>query len=81
MKPYNDIYFLVDTDNTFVQVVKLRIALLKPFGYEIEVDDVTACIIAPLKEEIDVEAEPFVKFEESQARITVDIKISSTDKK
>ena len=50
MSHYNYICFIVDVDNTFVPKVKPRKAQLKPFGYEVEVDDVSASIVALLKE-------------------------------
>lgn len=37
---YNDANFLVDTNNTFVYAIKLGKAWLKPFGYEIDRNDV-----------------------------------------
>ena len=72
---------LVNIDNTFVQTLKSRVAWLKPFRYEIEVDDVSESIIALLKEEIDTKVDSFGKYEEEKARITIDIKIASTNKK
>ena len=38
MKHYNDVCFLVDTNNTFIHAVKPRKAWLKPFGYGVEGD-------------------------------------------
>ena len=80
-KHYNDVYFLVDTNNTFVQEVKLRIAQQKPFGYEIKIDDFSEAITALLNAEINTKSEPFGKIIEEKARIIVDIKISSSDRK
>ena len=78
---YNDICFLVDIENTFVQEVKSRKAWLQHFNYEIDSDLVSANIVTPLKEEIDIAAKPFRKFEEAKARIFVNIKIDSKEKK
>ena len=78
---YNDICFHVDTENTFVQAIKLRKAWLQSFDYEIDSDLVSANIVALLNEEMDVEVEPFGKYEEAKARITINIKISSKEKK
>ena len=50
IKHYNDVCFVVDIDNTFVQVSKPRKECVKPFHYEIEVDDVSVSIDALLKE-------------------------------
>lgn len=65
-KYYSDICFLVDMNNTFLQAVKSRKAWLQSFDYEIDSDVVSANIDALLKEEIDVEAEPFGKYEEDK---------------
>ena len=81
MKNYNDVYFLVDIDNTFFQVVKTRKAWLKPFDYEVDNDNASANIDALLKEEIDAYAKPFGKYEEAKSRIIIDIKIASKEKK
>ena len=40
-KYYSNICFLVDTDNTFLQVVKLRKAWLQIFEHEIDSDVVS----------------------------------------
>lgn len=81
IKYYNDICFCVDTDNTFVHLVKLWKAWLKNFEYQIDSDVVSANIDALLKEEINIEAEPFGRYEEAKTRIAVDIKIASKEKK
>ena len=80
-KHYNDVYFLVDTNNFFLQECKLRIAWQKPFGYEIKIDDFSEAITALLNAEINTKFEPFGKIKEEKARIIVDIKISSSEKK
>lgn len=56
------------------------IAWLKPFGYEIDIDDVSAKITTLLNEEIDAKDEPFGKYEEERDRITMDIKIACSKK-
>ena len=53
-------------DNTFVQAVMTRKAWLQSFEYEIDSDDISENIDALLKEEIDVEAEPFGRYEEER---------------
>ena len=37
-KHYDDIFFLVDVDYTFVQAAIPRVRWLRPLGYEINVD-------------------------------------------
>ena len=61
-KYYYDICFLIDIDNTFLYVVKLRMAWLNFFEYEINNDIVSANIDAVLNEEIDVKVEPFGRY-------------------
>ena len=54
---------------------------LKSFDYEIDSDVVSVNIGALSKEEIDVEDIPFGRYEEAKDIITVNIKISSKEKK
>lgn len=53
---YNDIYFLVDVDYTFVPATTPRVRWLRPQGYEINVDEASAVITTLLAEEIDKSA-------------------------
>lgn len=80
-KYYSDICFLFDTNNTFVQAVKPRKVWLQIFEYEIDSNVISVDIHALLKEEIDVEVQPFGRYEEEKVRITVNIKIASKEKK
>ena len=57
------------------------IAWLKPSGYEVGMDEVSVVITTLLTEVGDVKVESFGKYEEEKARIIVDIKIASTNKK
>ena len=43
-KHYNDIFFLVDIDYTYIQVVIPRVRWLRPLGYETNVDEALATI-------------------------------------
>ena len=47
-KHYNDIFFLVEIDYTYIQAVVPRVRCLRPLGYEINVDEALAAIIAIL---------------------------------
>ena len=58
-KLYDDIFFLVDADYTFLQVSIPRVRWLRPLGYEINVDEASATIIALLAEEVDKTAKVF----------------------
>ena len=81
MKHYSDVYFLVDIDNTYAQAVKPREPWITTFDYEIDSETVNAKKFVLLKEDIDNKVEPFGKYEEANARITINIKISSKEKK
>ena len=47
----NDIYFLVDIDFTYIQVVIPRVRWLRPLGYELDVDQASIDITTLLAEE------------------------------
>ena len=49
-KHYNDFFFLVDVDYAYVQEVIPRVGWLKPFPYEINVDEASATITTIMKE-------------------------------
>ena len=50
VKKYYDVYFLVDSDHTFVQAMIPRVRWLRPLGYEINVDEAFIVIITLLAE-------------------------------
>ena len=58
-KHYNDIFFLVDIDYTYIQATIPRVGWLRPLGYAINVDEAFATITTLLVEEIDKDAKPF----------------------
>ena len=35
----DDIYFMVDSDKVYIQVVRPRIVWVKPLGYEVNIDE------------------------------------------
>ena len=43
-KHYDDVYFLIDVDFTFVQVATPRVIWLRPLGYEVNVDEASTSI-------------------------------------
>ena len=47
---FNDIFFFVDSNNTFVHEVKMRIAWLQGFDYEFDSDLVNENIVVLLKQ-------------------------------
>ena len=80
-KHYNEIFFLVDVDYTFVQAATPRVRLLRPLGYEINVDESSAAIKTLLSEEVDKTANFFGNYEMVKSKITMELKIASAIKK
>ena len=58
VKHYNDVYFLVDIDYTYVHEVILRLAWLRLFHYEVNIDKVSTIITTFLEKEINKNVEP-----------------------
>lgn len=76
VEDYNyDICFMVACDKVYIQVVKQRIVWFKPLGYEVNIDDTRDIIKALLNEPIDPKAKYFVTYEESKAKIKLEIKL------
>ena len=80
-KHINDIYFLVDIDFTYIQVVIPRVRWLRPLGYELDADEASAAITALLAKEVDKTAKPFGTFDVMKANIEIELKTSSIIKK
>ena len=77
----NDICFLVDIDYTYVQEVSPRVRWLRPLGYELDVDQASASIIAFLAEEIDKATKNFGTYEVVKSKVVIDLKIASAIKR
>lgn len=60
-KHFNDVFFLVDTDFTYVQAIIPRVRWLRPLGYQLNVDEASTTIKILLAEEVDKEAKEFGK--------------------
>ena len=56
---YDDIFFLVDIDQTYVQVEIPRVRWLRPLGYEINVEEASTKMTTLLTEEVDKKAKAF----------------------
>lgn len=80
-KHYDDIFFLVDVDYSFVQAATPRVRWLRPLGYEINVDEASAAITALLAEEVDKTAEIFGNYEMVKSKTTMELKTTSVIKK
>lgn len=80
-KHYDDVYFLVDVDYTFVQDATPRVRWLRPLSYEINVDETSAAISALLVEEVDKSAKIFGNYELKKSKITMELKTTLVIKK
>lgn len=70
-KHYNDVYFLVDADYTYVQAVVPRVRWLIPLTYEVNVDEEILAITTLLAEEIDKDNASFGTYQEAKSRIKI----------
>ncbi len=64
-----DNYFMVDCDKVYIQVVRPRVACVKPLEYEVNIDDTKDIIEALLNEPMDPKAPYFGTYEKAKARI------------
>ena len=60
---YDDVFFLVYVDYTFVQETMPRVRWLRPLGYEINIDEALATITTLLAEEVDKIAKNFGNYD------------------
>lgn len=80
-KYINDIFFVVDIDYTYIQVVVPRFRWLRPLGYEINIDKTSTTITTLLVEEIDKSAKPFDTYDVVISKVNMDLKTTSILKK
>lgn len=64
-----DIYFMVDYDKVYIQVVKPRVAWVKHLEYEVNIDGTKDIIEALLNECVDPKEILFSTYEEAKALI------------
>ena len=72
---HDDLCFMVDYDNVYIQAVKLRIVWVKPLGYEVNIDETKDIIEALINEMVNPKATYFGTYKEAKARIELEIKI------
>ena len=77
----NDIYFLVDIDFTYIQVVIPRVRWLKPLGYELNVDQASTTITTMLIEDIEKTIKHFGTHDFFKSRVVIDRKAASATKR
>lgn len=76
-----DIYFLVDIDFTYAQVVLPRVSWLMPLPYEVNISKTIATITALLAKEIDKKAPYFGNYVEAKSKITMGLKAATVERK
>ena len=74
-------FFLLDIYYTYIQVAIPRIRWLRPLGYEINIDEASAEIIALITEEIDKSAPHFGTYDVIRSKVYMELKTASTIKK
>ena len=80
-KYYNYIFFLVDIDYTYIQVVIPRVRWLRPLGYEINVDEASTTITTLLAKEVDKTTKIFGNYDVMKSKVEMELKTTSTLKK
>ena len=75
-KHYNDVFFLIDVDYTFIQAATPRVRWLRPLGYEINVDEASVAITALLEEEVDKTTKVFGNYEMVKSKLAMELKIA-----
>ena len=65
----DDICFMVDCDKVYIQVLRPRVAWVKPLEYEVNIDDTKDIIKALLNEPVDPKATYFNTYDEAKVRI------------
>ena len=65
-KHWNDVCFIVDTNFTHVQEALPRVRWLRPFPYEVNIDETSTTTIALLAEDKDYNSQEEEKEEEGQ---------------
>lgn len=61
----------MDTDYTYVQDAIPRVSWLRPFHYEVNIDEVSATKTMLLAEEIDKDAKPFGTYETKKIKMLI----------
>ena len=77
----DDVCFMVDCDNIYIQVVRLRTIWVKPLGYEVNIDETKDIIEALINESINPKDAYFGTYEEAKAKIELEIKLPHVVKK
>ena len=71
----DDVYFMVDSDRVYIQVVRPRKVWVKPLPYEVNIDETKEIIEALVNELVDPKASIFGTYDKAKTRIELQIKI------
>ena len=71
----DDVCFMVDCDRVYIQVIRPRVAWVKPLPYEVNIDEIKDIIEALVNEPIDPKLHVFGTYDEAKSRIDLGIKI------
>ena len=72
---HDDVCFMVDCDNVYIQAIKPRIVWVKPLGYDVNIDETKDVIEALINELVNPKVAYFGTYEEDKARIELEIKL------
>ena len=72
---HDDIYFMVDCDNVYIQAVRPRVVRVKPLGYEVNIDETRDIIEELINEIFNPKAPYFGTYEEAKSKIELGIKL------
>ena len=70
----DDVCFMVDNKKVYIQAIRPRIVWVKPFGYEVNIDEIKDIIEALINEPVDPKAPYFGTYDEAKAIIELEIK-------
>ena len=73
---HDDVCFMVDCDNVYIQVFRSRILWVEPLGYEINIDETKDIIEALINDPENPKVAYFGTYEEAKARIELEIKLT-----
>ena len=72
----DDVCFMVNCDNVYIQAVKPRTVWVKPLGYEVSIDEIKDIIEDLANEPVNSKDAYFGTYDEAKARIELEIKSS-----
>ena len=70
----NDIFFLVDIDDTYIQPFIPRVRCLRPLGYELDIDQASIAIIELLTKETNKNTKTFGTYDVVRSRVVIALK-------